>query len=57
MQIDGVLIKDDGTPFTEKEYEIFFDKFIELVEENNLGFYGGSGIYTEEELDKEFSED
>lgn len=51
LQINGVLTKEDESEFTEEEHNDFIDKFIELVESQKLLYGGGSGIYTEEELE------
>ena len=40
IKIDGAIQKEDCKEFTQKERDLFYDKFLEFIESNNF-LYGG----------------
>lgn len=53
LSIQGVMSKVDHTqPITQKEYNLFYDEFMVLIEKHGFAFGGGVGHHTEEELEK-----
>lgn len=53
INIKGVITNVDNKEITEKEYNEFWDLFIELVESKSYCFGGRSSHCSEKEWDKE----
>lgn len=43
IQIHGCIFANNETDITEKEFDLFIDELIDIVERNNWNFGGGMG--------------
>lgn len=51
LSIDGLLTRDDDSPWTEDNLMEFVDAFIDFIEELNLSYGGSFSTMPEEEED------
>jgi len=52
INLSGHIIKENEEPFSEQEYEEFFDKFLAFVEFLNYGYFGSANLVDAEVEDE-----